>query len=313
MAFASLKRNCKHTTALCFAIGIFTIATPGLQHSEEKKVKETVTWSFYGSGHDIHLEKIIKKEPIEPIDENETSNKNIETGVIDTDLVVDVDRTFALTIYNISPLIAETIANYGSNLVENGDITKEQKGIFCRSFRYWPLMKFHDLRIGINPKFDYNVACAENKFYSTTGAGGELTFLQILPKTAKDLDNRLQGKDPYYDLEGIKYDADGNVIWISNENAIIMHAYYLRDLKNEAMKRTGNDEDNSSDEEIHLNTYNGYATGSTKMGTKVTHLWNFLNNSDNTKLIQYIESYLDYLNKNYSNDWSRLEQNKETE
>ncbi|MCS7109415.1 MAG: lytic transglycosylase domain-containing protein [Candidatus Micrarchaeota archaeon] len=103
----------------------------------------------------------------------------------------------------------------------NGNLTEEERKIFRGALEHWPEIKFHAMRLKIDPRIAYLVAIAESRFIQKIGKAGEVSPMQILPSTM-NLMYRMYGKDDPY--------IGANRNWrYDTTSQIILALYYLRD------------------------------------------------------------------------------------
>lgn len=107
----------------------------------------------------------------------------------------------------------------------NGNLDEDERTIFRGALEHWPEIKYHAMRLGIDPRIAYLVAVAESRFVQKIGKSGERSPMQIMPGTMALMFNRY-GKHDAYIKETIKEGKD----WRKSATAqMILALYYLRD------------------------------------------------------------------------------------
>jgi len=107
----------------------------------------------------------------------------------------------------------------------NGNLTDDERAIFRGALEHWPVLKYHSLRLNIDPRVTFIVAVAETRFINKIGSSGEKSPMQIMPETAVLMYNLYGKKDPYF----IELKRKG-VDWRKDTDALMVLAlYYLRD------------------------------------------------------------------------------------
>jgi hypothetical protein len=107
----------------------------------------------------------------------------------------------------------------------NGNLTDDERTIFRGALEHWPTLKYHSLRLNIDPRVTFIVAVAETRFINKIGSSGEKSPMQIMPETAVLMYNLYGKKDPYF-IELKKKGVD----WRKDTDALMVLAlYYLRD------------------------------------------------------------------------------------
>ncbi|MCX8202630.1 MAG: hypothetical protein N3G74_02400 [Candidatus Micrarchaeota archaeon] len=107
----------------------------------------------------------------------------------------------------------------------NGNLNEEERVIFRGALEHWPDIKYHSMRLGIDPRIAYLVAVAESRFVQKIGKSGERSPMQIMPKTMALMFNRY-GKHDKYIRNMMKEGKD----WRKDVTAqVILALYYLRD------------------------------------------------------------------------------------
>jgi hypothetical protein len=107
----------------------------------------------------------------------------------------------------------------------NGNLTDDERTIFRGALEHWPTLKYHSLRLNIDPRVTFIVTVAETRFINKIGSSGEKSPMQIMPETAVLMYNLYGKKDPYF-IELKKKGVD----WRKDTDALMVLAlYYLRD------------------------------------------------------------------------------------
>jgi len=107
----------------------------------------------------------------------------------------------------------------------NGNLSDDERKIFRGALEHWPTLKYHSLRLNIDPRVTFIVAVAETRFINKIGSSGEKSPMQIMPETAVLMYNLYGKKDPYF----IELKRKG-VDWRKDTDALMVLAlYYLRD------------------------------------------------------------------------------------
>jgi hypothetical protein len=142
--------------------------------------------------------------------------------------IANIGKSFTLKeIENIKNLIKEWDENELEKLIVllNGNLNDEERSIFRGALEHWPVLKYHSIRLNIDPRITYLVALAENRFINKVGKSGELSPMQILPETAILMYNLYGKSDPYFiDLN------KKEINWKEDVDALMILAlYYLRE------------------------------------------------------------------------------------
>lgn len=128
-------------------------------------------------------------------------------------------------------IIKEKLKKWDKNELEklikklNGNLSDEERKIFMGALEHWPEIKYHSMRLGIDPRIPYLVAIAESRMVQKKGNSGEVSPMQIMPSTMVLMYNMYGKNDPYIiDLK--KQGQD----WRKDKTAqIVLALYYLRD------------------------------------------------------------------------------------
>ncbi|MEM3408470.1 MAG: hypothetical protein QXT40_03055 [Candidatus Micrarchaeia archaeon] len=128
-------------------------------------------------------------------------------------------------------IIKETLRRWNKEELENlikklnGNLNDEERTIFRGALEHWPDIKYHAMRLGIDPRIAYLVAVAESRFVKKIGKSGELSPMQVMPDTMALMFNKYGRSDEY-----INKLINERKDWRKDTTAqIILALYYLRD------------------------------------------------------------------------------------
>ncbi|MEM3770739.1 MAG: hypothetical protein QXW80_00205 [Candidatus Micrarchaeia archaeon] len=128
-------------------------------------------------------------------------------------------------------IIKETLRKWNKEELENlikklnGNLDEEERTIFRGALEHWPDIKYHAMRLGIDPRIAYLVAVAESRFVQKIGKSGELSPMQVMPDTMILMFNKYGRNDEY--IKGL---INKRKDWRKDTTAqIILALYYLRD------------------------------------------------------------------------------------
>ena len=237
----------------------------------------------------IYDEKIYDRKKMNCLEHSSLEDKK-KLDIKET--IRQYDYEFAHKFYTLNP----SPKAFTDKLISEGAINHSQAELVNRATRHWPLMVFHGIRITKDPTFplfDFVLTCTESKFLDIKSSAGAITPWQLMPETIKILVSAY-GKDPFLNHEDIIYDPYGNIIWISDENAIILHCYYLRDIK----RRLGF----KDFYEGAVRIYNAYVFGTNgnRNLERYSHIDRFIMALKNLDLIEYIEEFIEIYQRD---DW----------
>ncbi|MEM3369720.1 MAG: hypothetical protein QXE90_02605 [Candidatus Micrarchaeia archaeon] len=156
----------------------------------------------------------------------ESMQKKVEAGINSS----DSDEGKRYTSKEVKA-IKETLRRWNKEELENlikklnGNLDDEERTIFRGALEHWPDIKYHAMRLSIDPRITYLVAVAESRFVQKIGKSGELSPMQIMPDTMALMFNRYGRNDEY--IKGL---VNKRKDWRKDTTAqIILALYYLRD------------------------------------------------------------------------------------